>query len=158
MINQLFQLTNLIGMLVAAVFAVIYFRSKGRQDNQNAQTKDSVETIEIQKNLLEALRIKQQQDKETSDRMTAETNKKTTENLERIRTLEKQVQELQSANKTLSDVLLGRDKDGSEYMRQGMEAIKRTQDIYDLLIITNKNVEKLYSVIAEHLKIIEQKV
>lgn len=48
-----------------------------------------------------------------------------------------------SENKTLRDVLQGRDKQTLEYKKSGMDAMARVKETHEMVVTMNRNIERL---------------
>lgn len=75
-----------------------------------------------------------------------------------IQNLQLSLGKLTGENKTLRELLQGRDENTVLFQKQGFEAMKRSEEIFKLSMETNKNVEKLYRVIEKYLNIMEKKI
>ncbi len=80
------------------------------------------------------------------------------ENINKIHDLTLKVGELERSNLLMTEILQGRDKSTQDFQTAGMIAIKRTEDIFQLVNASNQNIERLYSIIEKYLSSINIKL
>lgn len=67
-----------------------------------------------------------------------------------------QIEKLKTSNQVMTDILQGRDIQTQEFQKKGFVAMKVIDELATQINLTNKNVERLYSVIEQHLNILEK--
>lgn len=75
-----------------------------------------------------------------------------------IKGLTKEIEGLKAKNQTLMDVLQGKDNVTQEFYKQAYDVFGVAKETNGLVKQTNVNIEKLISLMNEHLKVIESKV
>lgn len=70
--------------------------------------------------------------------------------------MDKKIIELSTENKTLRDILAGRDTDSASYRTQGLTAMKLVNEIATVIPLMHKDIKDLYAAINKHMNNIEK--
>jgi hypothetical protein len=143
-VQQFFEaphdLTGWLGLVafgILGLFAVLGWWDKKRKERTDLADKLDDKVIKLLKEQVEALEKKVEEQatvlKETADKL----------------------ESLVNENRTLRDVLQGRDAQFLDFQEKGMISMGRVEKILELTSDTNINVGKLYKAIEHHLQIME---
>lgn len=125
-----------LGIVGVAISYLITIFGRVFKDKQAASDKADDRLIGLLKNTVEELERNQQ------------------DNMRKIDELSTKVDALEKSNQMMTDIFQGRDQSTQDFQLQGFEAMKKAQQILETVNTTNRNVEKLYGVIAQYLKTI----
>lgn len=124
---------GLLTIILVGVFALIGIFDKVRKQREEDANKVDDRLIKLLKDQIEALeRRVTALDKELLETKTS-------------------LQTMQIENKTLRDVLQGRDGALQDYMKTGLSAMAEIHEVLKLTRENGKNIERLYKAIEKHL-------
>lgn len=129
------------GILAVVVIGIMYVIGlwKGKKDQQDDRL------IKILEDTVKALEKKVNDQKTESDETVNKLSKK-------IDNLTTKVDELERENKTLVDVLQGRDKATIDFQKQMLETVRLSIETNGLAKQTSDRLEKLIGLMTEHLE------
>lgn len=129
------------GILAVVIIGIMYVIGlwKGKKDQQDDRL------IKILEDTVKALEKKVNDQKKESDETVSKLSKK-------IDDLTNKVDELERENKTLVDVLQGRDKATIDFQKQMLETVRLSIETNGLAKQTSDRLEKLIGLMTEHLE------
>lgn len=114
-VKFLLDIATLAGIAIFGVFALIGFFDKGRKANEEQADQTETKVVLLLKEQVAALEKKVELQAQLLDETT------------------RKLDLLVSENRTLKDVLQGRDKDFIDYQKSGRDAMKRGEEILSLV-------------------------
>lgn len=144
--SDLWGWVTLIAADLAGIFAIISLVDKGRKQQV-------AEAQQLSKDIIEGLKTKVDLLEEQLEAQSSE-----------IKILRNDLLKVTTENRTLREVLEGRDQSAVDYRKRGelsMEIVASTHKLVEenseAIALLNKNIEKLFSAIEQHLKKLEEK-
>lgn len=115
--KSILDIAAITGVIIYGIFAVISFFDKGRKDKEAEADKADERVIFLLKEQVAAL------------------EKKVTEQAELIRQNSLRLEALMAENKTLREVLQGRDEATMRYQSEGIKTMQEVHEIYKKIVI-----------------------